>query len=166
VAEIDLGQPPQPAKEDYTMATRLAPAPPSGDGSATRSGLNLRENSIDFLRLTFATAVIVAHSYGVGGFKVGSVGKSLDMPGFGALAVFGFFFLSGFLVTRSYLSTASVWRYLWHRCLRIFPGFWCCLLLTVFVVGPIVCLKVGGTLSAYFQRGVPNSAAHYIQANF
>jgi peptidoglycan/LPS O-acetylase OafA/YrhL len=36
----------------------------------------------------------------------------------------------------------------------------------VFVVGPIVCLKEGGTLSAYFQRGVPNSAAHYIQVNF
>ena len=148
------------------MTTRGAPASLTGNGAVTYSGLNLRDNSIDFLRLTFAAAVIVAHSYGIGGYGVGPVGKILDMPGFGALAVFGFFFLSGFLVTRSYLSAASVWKYLWHRCLRIFPGFWCCLLVTVFVVGPIVCLKEGGTLSAYFQRGVPNSAAHYIQVNF
>jgi peptidoglycan/LPS O-acetylase OafA/YrhL len=148
------------------MATRLAPASLTGNGAVTHSGLNLRENSIDFLRLTFAAAVIVAHSYGIGGYGVGPVGKILDIPGFGALAVFGFFFLSGFLVTRSYLSAASVWRYLWHRCLRIFPGFWCCLLVTVFVVGPIVCLKEGGALSTYFQHGVPNSAARYIQVNF
>src|SRR5437016_14312240 len=39
--DIDLGQPPQLTKEDYTMTTRPTPTRPPEDGSATRrSALN------------------------------------------------------------------------------------------------------------------------------
>ena len=67
----------------------------------------------------------------------------------GTLAVFGFFVLSGLLITRS-ARRAGVGRYCWHRALRIFPGLWVCLLVTAFVVAPLVALREHGTLDGFW----------------
>jgi peptidoglycan/LPS O-acetylase OafA/YrhL len=55
----------------------------------------------------------------------------------------GFFVLSGFLVTRSYLQSSSPGRFAWHRFLRIMPGFWACLLVVALVLAPLAALLAG-----------------------
>jgi peptidoglycan/LPS O-acetylase OafA/YrhL len=79
------------------------------------------ENNLGFLRLVLATAVLVAHAWPLG-FGVPSLGLSATrgQTDLGTVGVFGFFVLSGFLITGSALRF-SLPRYLWHRFLRIFP---------------------------------------------
>ena len=43
-------------------------------------------------------------------------------------------------------------RFAWHRFLRIFPGFWVCLLVTAFGLAPLVALYEHGTLSGFFTH--------------
>lgn len=113
-----------------------------------------RNNSIAFLRFILAILVLFSHNYVLGGFgrdplQVFSHGQQT----FGGVAVAGFFFLSGFLITQSYQRSRSIWRFLWHRVLRIFPGFWVCLFITAFVFAPLVCLLENGSLTAYLHAG-------------
>lgn len=56
----------------------------------------------------------------------------------GALGVFVFFVISGFLITMSFDRSKNVARFLKARVLRIFPGFIVVILLTVFIVGPLI----------------------------
>lgn len=42
-----------------------------------------------------------------------------------------FFVISGFLVSKSYERSTSLWNYARNRLLRIFPGLWVCVLLTI-----------------------------------
>jgi peptidoglycan/LPS O-acetylase OafA/YrhL len=114
---------------------------------------DLKGNSLDFLRLALAFGVIVSHCYPIGGLPIEGIGKSLRVTAWGEVAVGGFFFLSGILITRSYLTCSSVSRYLWHRCLRILPGFWVCLLTTALVFGPAAALMERHTLTDYFVAG-------------
>jgi peptidoglycan/LPS O-acetylase OafA/YrhL len=65
----------------------------------------------------------------------------------GTLSVFAFFAISGFLIARSYERQASVQRWLAARVLRIFPGLAVVLLLSAFVLGPLVTTL---PLRAYF----------------
>lgn len=125
---------------------------------------DLKGNSLDFLRLALALSVIVSHCYPLGGLQPGKVGALFRVTSWGELAVGGFFFLSGMLITRSYLTCSSVTRYFWHRFLRIFPGFWACLLTTVLIFGPVAALIERHTLTNYFVGGV-NNASSYLTAN-
>jgi peptidoglycan/LPS O-acetylase OafA/YrhL len=121
-----------------------------------------RHNSLNFLRLVLAFTVVAAHSEYVGGVGDGVIhGKGT----IGTLAVFGFFGISGYLVGQS-ADRNSVARYLWQRFLRIFPGFWVCLFVTVVLFGSIGWTHshhpVGCGITCYFQnRGLP-----YIGHNF
>lgn len=81
----------------------------------------------------------------------------------GSVAVDCFFVLSGFLIGRSFERTAHLGRYLWHRALRIFPGFWACLVLVAFGVAPILYVHERATLAGFF--GAPNSPWTYIGSN-
>jgi peptidoglycan/LPS O-acetylase OafA/YrhL len=75
-------------------------------------------NNFDLLRLLFAGLVIFSHSFAL-------VGLVEPMPWgrtLGNLAVHGFFVLSGYLVTQSYLRTPTLGHYLGSRALRIGPG--------------------------------------------
>ncbi len=98
------------------------------------SVFNPARNSFGFLRLLFATTVILSHAWPLGGFGVdpGRPGNNL-----GILAVEGFFALSGFLITRSGESHGTG-RFIWHRIVRIFPALWVCLVLIAAVFAPIV----------------------------
>ena len=53
----------------------------------------------------------------------------------GGIAVDGFFAVSGFLIAASAMRN-HVGRYMWQRFLRIFPGFWVCLVVTAVLVDP------------------------------
>ncbi len=123
------------------MSTQAAVDPLNDEGAVEASApptiatsFDPRRNSLNFLRLVLALAVVFSHAIIIGGF--GSevfLGKTT----LGTVAVYGFFGLSGYLITRS-AERNHVGRYLWQRFLRIFPAFWVCLIVTGFVFGLIV----------------------------
>lgn len=122
-----------------------------------------RRNSIGFLRLMLAAAVVVSHSrvLGFGKLDPGEV-STRHQTDLGKLAVFGFFVLSGYLICGS-ATRIGLGRYLWHRFLRIFPGLWVCLLLLAFVMAPLVCLHERGSLTGFWVAGGPFD---FVRANW
>lgn len=59
-----------------------------------------------------------------------------------------FFVISGYLISQSWLRDPNILRYVQRRSLRIFPALICCVVLTVFVLGPIFSNR---SVSAYFS---------------
>jgi peptidoglycan/LPS O-acetylase OafA/YrhL len=119
-------------------------------GSETLDALLHRQgNSIGFLRFALAALVILHHSYVLSGHRDPLDRLTRGNLDLGNVAVSGFFVLSGFLITRSAERAPSVWRYLWHRVLRIFPGFWVCLVVCAAVIGPFFWLVERGSLGGY-----------------
>jgi peptidoglycan/LPS O-acetylase OafA/YrhL len=103
-----------------------------------------RSNALNAWRLVFAACVIMQHSWPL-------TGRRMDSP-FTQLAtqawVDGFFAISGFLITSSWLRNPRLREYAAARFLRIFPGLWVCLLVVAFVIAPIgVALQHGQPLS-------------------
>jgi peptidoglycan/LPS O-acetylase OafA/YrhL len=97
-----------------------------------------RDNNFDFLRFFMAASVVYGHSFAM------SIASSdpLDIltawqVGFGSLAVQSFFFMSGYLVTRSWQYSKSWQDFAKKRALRIFPALIVVLLFCVFVIGPL-----------------------------
>ncbi|MBW0105478.1 acyltransferase [Pseudonocardia sp. KRD291] len=124
-----------------------------------RDRFDPRRNSFDVLRLSFALLVAVDHGIGI---RTGSQAR-WGLSTLGDFGLDGFFILSGFLVTRSFLTLDSFPRFVWHRFLRIMPGFWVCLLVTAFVVAPLAALAQG--LSATTQLTGEPSALRYVFGN-
>jgi peptidoglycan/LPS O-acetylase OafA/YrhL len=125
-------------------------------------------NAMALLRLVLASLVIVSHAYPLSGRQFDPVGRfSEAREGFGTLAVACFFALSGYLVTGSYLRLRSPLRYAWHRCLRLFPGFWALLTTTAAMLGPIGWMLLRHTPHGYLAGGpqAPDSAFGYIGRN-
>ena len=87
-------------------------------------------NNFDLLRLFAATQVIIDHYYQhlnipISGLPV----KLLNLfPG-----VPVFFIISGYLISASYERNNNLKDYFRNRALRIFPGLWCCIILTVII---------------------------------
>jgi peptidoglycan/LPS O-acetylase OafA/YrhL len=93
-------------------------------------------SNFDLLRLLFAGLVIFSHSFELIGLP-DPVGARLGMTSLGQLAVDGFFLISGYLITQSWLADPSVKRFLAKRVLRIYPAFIVASILSVFVAGPL-----------------------------
>jgi peptidoglycan/LPS O-acetylase OafA/YrhL len=129
--------------------------------------LSGRSNGIGLIRLCLAVGVVLSHSKPLG-FGTNDLGYYLfdRQTNVGTMAVYGFFVLSGLLITRSARRTGLV-RYAWHRCLRIFPGLWVCLLITALVVAPLVAIREHGSTAGLFDqpwdRGGPLA---YLRANW
>lgn len=105
-----------------------------------RDILRRDNNNFDLLRLIAASAVIVGHSQIITGDK-----EAFDLVGYltgldysGSLAVKFFFLLSGLVVTNSLISNPELRRFLTARVARIFPGLLTVLVLTAYVIGPLV----------------------------
>ena len=98
------------------------------------SSFNPESNSLNLLRLVLALMVIFSHSLTIADFGSEDIAGKTTL---GTVAVYGFFGLSGYLITRS-ATHSSLLRYLIARALRIFPAFWTCLVVVAFVFGPIV----------------------------
>ena len=125
-----------------------------------------KRNSIGFLRFLFAAAVLYSHSFTLGGFGVEPLRQfSQGRESLGSFAVQCFFVLSGFLITRSYAHGGSLARFLWHRLLRIMPGFWVCLVVTAAVFGPLHYFTINHTLDRYFSTPEQGPFA-YVANNF
>lgn len=100
-----------------------------------------RDNNFNLIRFAAAVAVIYDHSYLVllGEMK-GWVLPFVEAGNLGWYAVNIFFILSGFLVTRSWLSRPNIVSFCVGRSLRLFPGLATAAVVMAFVVGPIICL--------------------------
>lgn len=107
-------------------------------------------NNFDLVRLIAASSVILSHGFSI------ATGVDSEEPlalasafSLGQHAVNIFFVLSGLLVTASLARSAELVDFIVSRFLRIFPGLLVCVLLTVFVVGPVVSsLNLADYLSA------------------
>jgi peptidoglycan/LPS O-acetylase OafA/YrhL len=97
------------------------------------AGLSLRRNSLNFLRLVLALAVIVSHTWPIGGY-----GPDPRIAGekLGTWAVAGFFAISGYLIanSRRHLSMST---FLTRRVLRIYPGYLVCLVVVAVLLAPL-----------------------------
>jgi peptidoglycan/LPS O-acetylase OafA/YrhL len=124
-----------------------------------------KNNAFAFMRCVLALLVIVSHSYSLGGFGNDPLASlTSGRQTLGVFAVAMFFVLSGFLITRSALNLPSAGRFLWHRFLRIFPGYWVCLIVSAFVIAPLVFEFEYGSAMEIFSR--PDSPQAYVAGNF
>ena len=121
------------------------------------------DNGLNVLRLVFAFLVLVSHSFPLGFGRHDPGGFSRYQVGLGEVGLIGFFVVSGFLVARS-ADRLPLGRYLWHRALRIMPGFWVCLIVTAFVFAPAVALIERGSVAGVF--GGPDGAVSYVVNNW
>lgn len=105
------------------------------------------ENAFGFLRLLFASLVIVAHTpvmvdgNGRRELVLQAIGGGLT---FGGLAVSGFFIISGFLITASFLKSPTALAYLQRRIARIYPAFAVMFLVCLLVVVPLAGAGIDG----------------------
>jgi peptidoglycan/LPS O-acetylase OafA/YrhL len=101
------------------------------------SSLGTRNNGLDLLRLVAACLVILGHSYAIVGAGLDPLLRWNGVEFSGGFALHIFFFLSGLLVTYSYLSKPDIVHWLGSRVLRIFPALFCCLAVTALIFGPL-----------------------------
>ena len=122
-----------------------------------------RNNALNSIRLILATAVIFYHTYPVTMGNAPSISAGRQIAGFaGWWAVDGFFALSGFLVTASWLRRPHLREYLTARALRILPGFYVCLIVTAFAIAPIAIAIQGGSPKNLLLSTAP---IQYVLAN-
>jgi peptidoglycan/LPS O-acetylase OafA/YrhL len=94
--------------------------------------LNISSNNFDLIRLFAATQVVILHA-------AAYLWPNLTAaPVFRVLAVFPgvpiFFFVSGFLISRSFEKTAAISDYAQNRALRIFPALHVCVGLNIALI--------------------------------
>lgn len=95
-------------------------------------------NNFNLIRLVAAWLVIYGHAWAITGSGTGDLVAQLTLIRFaGAVAVDMFFVISGFLIAAS-LERNSVRAYLASRALRILPALVTCVVLSVFVLGPLL----------------------------
>ena len=94
-------------------------------------------NSFDSLRLIFASLVILTHSFAL--LRLADPLETLSGSRYdlGKVGVTGFFAISGFLVTRSWLNNPNPRRFVLARGLRIFPAFWAALIFSVLLASTL-----------------------------
>ncbi|WP_233589847.1 acyltransferase [Acidovorax sp. FJL06] len=93
-----------------------------------------RANNFDALRLLAAVLVIWSHQFALMGRPTPLIFGNEP----GALGVVLFFAISGYLVTQSWVADPHVRRFAARRALRIWPGLTALVLLSVFVLGPLL----------------------------
>ena len=95
-------------------------------------------NAFGFIRLVFASAVIVSHTVDMihGDYAAEIVYRLTGTRTLAMLAVEGFFIISGFLITASLANSTKLSDYLWKRVIRIFPAFIVCSLICLAIIGP------------------------------
>jgi peptidoglycan/LPS O-acetylase OafA/YrhL len=134
--------------------------------------LSKGQNSFGVLRLLLAAAVIVSHSWSIGGY--GFEPLTLETAGIslGLFAVTGFFSLSGLLVGVS-AEKSTTGSFLRRRSARILPGYWGALLVSGVIFGVAISMIRGldlhnallspanGSVRTYVVNNFPLSASQY-----
>lgn len=121
--------------------------------TALGAAFDPRRNAIGFLRWFLAFLVIFSHAGPIAGFYGGKdLGTQWsNEQSLGGVAVCGFFFLSGFLISRSKMGRTTTIRYFWHRFLRIYPGWFLALLVTAYIFAPLAWFHEKGTWAGFWD---------------
>jgi peptidoglycan/LPS O-acetylase OafA/YrhL len=103
-------------------------------------GPDRHSNNFGSLRLLFAAMVVVGHSPELidGDTSREVLSRLFGTLTLGGVAVCGFFLISGFLVTKSYVETPALPRFFAKRLLRIYPGYLVNFLICALLVAPQV----------------------------
>lgn len=100
-----------------------------------------KKNNFDLIRFIGAILVVWFHSFPLTGTgnELEFISKITNLQlTSGSLGVMIFFIISGFLITMSFERSHNLKRYIKARCLRIFPGYGMVILLSVFLLGPLI----------------------------
>ena len=97
------------------------------------------DNNFDLIRFCAASLVIFSHSYLITNqFSEEPLHKLVGFLNFGSIAVFTFFTISGYLITKSIFKKQSLKRFVWARILRIFPALTISSFFCALIVGPAI----------------------------
>ncbi|WP_081283604.1 acyltransferase family protein [Mycobacterium intracellulare] len=110
-------------------------------GPTLAQAFDTRSNALNAWRLVLASGVILQHSWPLTGRKIFPPIEQLLTQ----VWVDGFFAISGFLITASWVRNPRLRDYFVARILRIFPGLWVCLAVVAFVIAPIGVAIQGGS---------------------
>jgi peptidoglycan/LPS O-acetylase OafA/YrhL len=96
-------------------------------------------NNFNLLRLLLALSVLLTHSIDLvdGDDRREPIVRLFHTVTLGAIAVDGFFLLSGFLIVQSWLRSPNVYGFFKKRVLRIYPAFIVASLVCGAIVGPL-----------------------------
>ena len=101
------------------------------------SAIDSHDNGFNLVRLVFAMLVVVYHAWPSNTMQAGladPLTRLLRPQGdLGAVAVGGFFLISGIFVTQSWMRDPHPGRFILRRATRIVPGLFVCLLLSTMV---------------------------------
>ena len=95
--------------------------------------MKMYKNNFSFLRLVGAILVIYGHSFPI----TKNISPNFYIETVQILGIDIFFIISGYLITKSWLSDPHVIRYAIRRFLRIFPALFVIVLVSVFIIGPL-----------------------------
>ena len=108
-----------------------------------------RDNNFNLIRVIAASCVLISHAFPI------ALGPSAPQPAqeatgytLGAIAVFIFFAISGFLISRSYDRSGRIMDWIGARIARLFPALIVVTIITAFVLGPLVTAK---SVATYFS---------------
>ncbi|MEM9091671.1 MAG: acyltransferase [Cyanobacteria bacterium P01_F01_bin.53] len=127
-----------------------------------------KHNAFDLLRLILAISVVVTHGYLIGGYGENDPLAlfSSGQTNLGEIGVMGFFALSGYLITASFERSKNLVIFTSHRCLRLLPGFWACLIITGLVLAPLIFITEGRSLSDFPFLGSRGAIKYIIRNAF
>ncbi|MBW3524439.1 acyltransferase [Chryseobacterium sp. NKUCC03_KSP] len=119
-----------------------------------------KKNNYDFLRLFFASLVIIGHSFPLSGIASHDpiYFCSNGQINLGTLSVGAFFSISGFLMIGSLNRSKNILDYLWKRIIRLYPGLIAVLVITLILV---VIINPNVIESRSFWTYFPNSILLY-----
>lgn len=99
------------------------------------TAIDIQQNCMDWMRLFAALSVILSHSLLWLSLPNTPLVRQINI--FPGLMIF--FAMSGFLITASMERKLSPWpQFLWRRFVRLYPGMWAALLVSIAVVVPTV----------------------------
>jgi peptidoglycan/LPS O-acetylase OafA/YrhL len=116
-------------QETLTVVCRNILAAPlqSQDPALLQRNPRLTRNNFDVLRLVFAGSICLVHAYVLSGFhELAGIVRILSS----AVAVEGFFVVSGFLIFMSYERSSSLASYIGKRVRRIYPAYFTVVMLS------------------------------------
>lgn len=113
--------------------------------------IEFRENNFNLIRLFAATQVVLTHTY-----VHLNIDNSIIQGIISIIKLFPgvpiFFFISGFLISKSYRNNSRLIEYTQNRILRIYPALWVCFILLVFSIITVGYLSIHDLTSFDFLK--------------